>query len=158
MSEIVVRRIREREAAAAVELWDRMCREVRDGGPLSEQGRRNLRRMLEAAAWHRETFCLVAVRDGEVLGFGVGRLDPGDGLLPGAVGELQELYVPAEHGEELKRRLATAVIERLRADGPWTLRKLVAADEPGQQGFWASLGFEADMVVMSSYAREGGDC
>ena len=51
----------EHEAEQTVELWDRMCRETPDGGPLSRVGRANLKRMLAMQAWHRESFCLVAV-------------------------------------------------------------------------------------------------
>ena len=51
----------EPEAEQTVELWDRMCRETPDGGPLTPRGRQNLKRMLAMQAWHRESFCLVAV-------------------------------------------------------------------------------------------------
>jgi len=257
-----VRRIREADAGAVVDLWDRMCREVPDGGPLTPAGRRRLARMLAMTAWHRQSFCLVAVRNDdlitarhddptatpndnpatvrsndptaaqdddptagrrplsdlgrnvrdddqtatpidhpatvsddlitaqddnptagrrpprdvggnardddpiatcddelvagrneEVLGFGLGRLDAGAGLLPGVVGEVEELYVPPDlpGAEELRVRLAEAVIGRLRELGASPLRKLVTADDPGEQRFWAGQGFEADMVVMSSY-------
>jgi hypothetical protein len=118
MSEVEIRRIREPEGAAVVQLWDRMCREIVDGGPLTPQGRDHLRRMLEAAAWHRGTFCLVAVLDGEVTGFAVGRVDTGDGLLPGAVGQLEELWAePGPDRDAVKRALAEAAIARLRAAG-----------------------------------------
>jgi hypothetical protein len=82
-----IRRIREGDAPAVVELWDRMCAEVRDGGPLTEAGRGHLTRMLAATARHHNAFCLVAV------------------------------------------------------DG-----------EPEDRRFWAGLGFEADLLVMSRYA------
>jgi hypothetical protein len=142
-----IRRIRETDADAVVELWDRMCREVRDGGPLTAAGRRNLARMLAVTAWHRDTFCLVATDGDEVVGFALGRIDTGDGLLPGVIGEIQELYAPAG----LRIPLAGAVIARLRELGAATLRTRVAADEPEEQQFWSGQGFEADMVVMSRY-------
>ena len=142
-----IRRIRETDADAVVELWDRMGREVRDGGPLTDAGRRNLARMLAMTAWHRDTFCLVATDGDEVVGFALGRIDIGDGLLPEVVGEIQEVYAPAG----LRLPLVEAVIGRLRADGAPSLRTRVAADEPEEQEFWAAQGFEADMVVMSRY-------
>ena len=146
-----IRGVREAEADAVVELWDRMVRQIPDGGPLTATGRRHLARMVATAAWHRQTFCLVAVRGDEVLG--LSRLGPGDGLLPGAVGEVQELYVRPglPKAGELRSRLAEAVISRLRELGAAPLRKLVAADDPGEQRFWAGQRFTADMVVMSSY-------
>ncbi len=142
---IEIRRIRESDAEAVVALWDRMCREVRDGGPLTAAGRRHLGRMLAVTAWHHNAFCLVAVDGDEPVGFGLGRLDTGDGLLPEVVGEIQEVYGPGA----VRRRLAEAVIAEL---GAVTLRVRVAADEPEDRRFWAGLGFEADMVVLSRYA------
>jgi hypothetical protein len=130
-----------------------MCRAVVDGGPLRPCGRRNLRRMLEVAAFHRETFCLVAVRGEEIIGFAMGRVDAGDGLLPGVVGQAEELYAT---DDDVRRRLAEAVIERLEAAGALTIRSTVAADEPDEQAFWAGLGFEADLVTLSRY--RSGPC
>jgi hypothetical protein len=162
--DIVIRRITQDEGAAVAELWDRMCREVADGGPLRPCGRRNLRRMLETAAFHRDTFCLVAVRpDGGITGFGMGHLDTGDGLLPGLAGRAEERYAP---DDGVRRRLAAAVVERLEREGAQVIRSTVAADEPAEQRFWAGLGFEADMVVLSRYVegpcpgcgRERGTC
>lgn len=147
MSEHEIRRIREQDADAVVELWDQMCRAVPTGGPLTGAGRRRLSRMLAATAWHRDTFCLVAVRDGQLVGFGLGHLDAGDGLLPEVVGEVQELFAPPE----LRGRLAAAVAARLHELGAGTLRKRVGTDDPAEQRFWAGQGFEADMVVMSRY-------
>jgi hypothetical protein len=142
-----IRRIREAEADAAVELWDRMCRAAPDGGPLTDDGRRRIGRMLAIAAWHRNTFCLVAVDEQDrVTGFGLGRLDDGDGLLPAVVGEVQEVYAPDD-----RERLADAVIARLRELGASTLRVTVAADDPADQRFWARQGFTDDLVVMSRY-------
>src|SRR5688572_27708183 len=121
-----------------------MCRETPDGGPLRPVGRANLKRMLAMQAWHRESFCLVAVEppdetpaDGApadrtpadrtpatgtpadripagdvVVGFVTGHVATGDGLLPGAVGELNERYVVPEHAdaEALRRRLVEAAV------------------------------------------------
>ena len=150
---VSIRRITQDEGAAVVELWDRMCQAVVDGGPLRPCGRRNLRRMLEIAAYHRETFCLVAVRGEEIVGFAMGRLDAAGGLLPGVVGDAEELYAS---DDDVRRRLAEAVIERLEAAGALTIRSTVAADEPGELAFWAGLGFEADLVTLSRY--RSGPC
>ncbi|MET0418936.1 MAG: hypothetical protein ABW022_23215 [Actinoplanes sp.] len=149
MDDVEIRRIREAEAETVVELWDRMCAETPDGGPLTEAGRGHLSRMLAVTAWHRTAFCLVAVVGGEVAGFGLGRVDTGDGLLPDARGEVQEVYAPG--APEVRARLAAAVIARLREMGVSTLRTQVAADEPAEREFWAGQGFEADLLVMSSY-------
>ena len=113
---VEIRRIHEYEADQVAGLWDRMCRETPDGGPLTEAGRRHIATMLAVSAWHHETFSLVAVADGDIQGFVTGRVDPGDGLLPCLAGEVNELYVvPAARDKGTGRRLAEAAVSWLRA-------------------------------------------
>lgn len=149
-----IRRIAEGQAAAVTELWDRMCRETPDGGPLKPAGRRHIERYLQIASWHRDTFCLVATgADGVPVGFVVGRLDIGDGLLPGLAGEIHELYVVPEAADrpELLTTLARMAVDVLRADGAGTIRKLTAADDLSTVEFWKAEGFEPDMTCLSLY-------
>lgn len=102
-----IRRIHQGEGDVVGELWDRMCREDEDGGPLTERGRRDLSRMLAMSAWHRDAFCLVAVDGVQVIGFVNGRTGIGDGLLPGVLGEIDSLYVvPEERDKGISRALA----------------------------------------------------
>jgi hypothetical protein len=146
-----------RESERVVELWDRMCRETPDGGPLTRTGRRNLDRMLAMTAWHERSFCLVAVDAGVIVGFVCGRLETGDGLLPGAVGELNELYVEPDHPDarSLPGRLLEAAIAQLRVGGEmWTIRSTFDVDDRDRRGLLEQLGFEADMITMSLYAAE----
>jgi L-amino acid N-acyltransferase YncA len=149
----------EPEAEQTVELWDRMCRETPDGGPLTPRGRQNLKRMLAMQAWHRESFCLVAVdTQGQVVGFATGHVEAGDGLLPGAVGELNERYVLPEHpdADALRRRLTEAAIAELRRGGVgWVVRAKLDKDDHAERAFLESFGFEADMITMSLYDDTG---
>jgi GNAT superfamily N-acetyltransferase len=147
-----IRRVRDGEGDALGELWDRMCREVPDGGPLTERGRRNLSRMLDVSAWHRNAFCLVAVDGDEIVGFVNGRLDTEDGLLPGLAGYIDSLYVVHPfRGMGVSRSLAEAGIAWLRERGAHTIRYLSCVDASNDHQFWRSLGFAADMVCLSSY-------
>jgi acetyltransferase (GNAT) family protein len=149
-----INRITEDQATAVMELWDRMCRSVPDGGPLEPAGRSNIERYLQIASWHRDTFCLVAVADGgEPVGFVVGRLDIGDGLLPGLAGEIHELYVVPEAADAagLRVTLARQAVDRLRKCGAGTIRKLTAADDPESAALWQAEGFEPDMICLSLY-------
>jgi ribosomal protein S18 acetylase RimI-like enzyme len=198
-----IRRIADADAEAeqAVELWDRMCRETPDGGPLRPAGRANLKRMLAMLAWHRGSFCLVAVERapaprrapsappsapaeraapaerppasepagpagpdadaGRIVGFVTGRVDSGDGLLPGAAGEIESWYVVPEHPDAaaLRRRLLEAAIAHLRAGGvEWVIRTELDRDDRAEQAFLEGLGFEADMVTMSLYDTRRTGC
>jgi GNAT superfamily N-acetyltransferase len=146
---------REGEGDTVGGLWDRMCREIEDGGPLTEQGRRNLSRMLAMSAWHRDAFCLVAVEDGQVVGFVNGRIDKGDGLLPGLLGEIDSLYaVPEQRGRGISRALAEAAIGWLRDRDVRAIGYLSGAGADDDHRFWQGLGFEPDMVCLSLYSNE----
>ena len=156
-----------------------MCRETPDGGPLSRVGRANLKRMLAMQAWHRESFCLVAVEPpdeppaggtaadrtpagatpgGVVVGFVTGHVAAGDGLLPGAVGELNERYVVPGHPDAgaLRRRLVEAAVTELRRGGAgWVVRAQLDKDDHAERAFLEGFGFEADMITMSLYDDTG---
>jgi GNAT superfamily N-acetyltransferase len=152
---VEIRRIREHEADQVARLWDRMCRETPDGGPLSESGRRHIATMLAVSAWHHETFCLVAAVDDTIHGFVTGRVDPGDGLLPCLTGEINELYVqPDARDKGTGRRLAEGAVAWLRERDVWTVRNLVCADDHTAVRFWADLGFVPDMVCLSLYRSD----
>ena len=147
-----IRRVRDGEGEIVGRLWDRMCQEVPDGGPLTALGRRNLSRMLDIAAWHRDAFCLVAVDGGQIVGFVNGRLDLEDGLLPGQAGVIDSLYVVTSlRGDGVSRSLAEAAVAWLWELGAHTIRYLSCVDALEDHGFWRSLGFEADMVCLSRY-------
>jgi GNAT superfamily N-acetyltransferase len=150
-----IRRIRDGEGETVGHLWDRMCREIPDGGPLTERGRRNLSRMLDVSAWHRDAFCLVTVDDGEIVGFVNGRVDVEDGLLPGLGGQIDSLYVvPPMRGKGTSRALAEAAMAWLRERGAHTIRYLSCVDATEDHDFWGALGFEPDMVCLSHYLNQ----
>jgi GNAT superfamily N-acetyltransferase len=147
-----IRRIHEREGDAVGDLWDRMCRQIEDGGPLTEQGRHHLARMLAMCAWHRDAFCLVAVNGARIIGFVNGRISVGDGLLPGLLGEIDSLYVvPEERGNGISRALAEAAVRLLWDHGALTIRYPSRVDAHDDHRFWQGFGFESDMVCLSLY-------
>lgn len=150
-----IRRITEADADAVAALWDRMCREIPDGGPLDEAARSRISRMLATTALHHSAFCLVAVHDGRPLGFVNGRVDPGDGLLPGLVGEIDSLWVAPEiRAGGVGTALAAAAVALLRDRGVWTVRTLICADNAEAAEFWRGAGFSADMTCFSLYRDE----
>lgn len=149
---IEISRIEPTQAQTVAAMWDQMCREVVDGGPLTERGLANIDRMLQAASFHHQTACLVAADGDSILGFVLARIDPGDGLLPLLVGEVHELYVvPEARHRGLSTDLAEAGVSWLREHGAHTIRTLICADNIESREFWQRQGFEADMVCLSLY-------
>ncbi len=147
-----IRRIADGEGETVAELWDEQNRTGIDGCPLSERGRRNIARMLDIAAWHERQLCLVAVEDGQLVGFACASIDAGTGLLPGLVGEIDALYVtPQARGRGTSSALATAAVAELRSRGVGTIHNLVCIEDDEAQAFWQAQGFERDMVCLSLY-------
>jgi GNAT superfamily N-acetyltransferase len=147
-----IRRIHDREGETVGGLWDRMCRELEDGGPLTEQGRRDLSRMLAMCAWHRDAFCLVAVDGSRIVGFVNGRVSSEDGLLPGLIGEIDSLYVvPEDRRSGISRALAEAAVGWLRDRDVHTIRYLSCAEADDDHKIWRGMGFVPDMVCLSLY-------
>jgi GNAT superfamily N-acetyltransferase len=151
-----IRRIDEFEAAAVVGLWDQMCAATPNGGPLSDPSRRNLQRMLEIMAWHRDAFCLAAVDPPNVYGFVCARVDPEAGLLPGMIGHVEESYVRRDvpDADGLRRRLVEAAVTVLRNRGARTIRHLIDMEDVDGRELFERLGFEPDMACLSLYETE----
>ncbi len=149
-----IRRIRDAEGEAVAALWDEQNRTSADGGPLTDQGRRNIARMLDIAAWHHIELCLVAVEDQRIVGFVNMSVGAGPGLLPGMVGEIDSLYVtPTARGKGTSEALAQAAVQELRARGAGVVQHLVCIEQHDAQAFWQARGFERDMVCLSLYKR-----
>lgn len=152
---IEIRRIAEGEAAAVARLWDRMCQDTVDGGPLTGRGRQNIERMLALSAEHPNSCAMVAVDDGARVGFVCCEVDAGTGLLPGLAGQITALYVtPDARGQGTSGRLAGAAVNWLRSRGVGTVRTLVCIDASETRRFWEQAGFAADMVCLSMYPAD----
>jgi hypothetical protein len=84
------------------------------------------------------------------------RVDPGDGLLPSLVGQIEELYAPAE---QLARQLVEAAVAMLREQGVRSvIQHRTSADDVADQELFTSLGFEPDIVCLSLYGEPGDEC
>ena len=146
-----IRRIDQLEAEQVTELWDAAARAVRDGGPLKPRGRRAIAAMLTLAATHPLAACFVAEEDGALAGFVVAELS--HGLLPGALGTVEELYaVPGEHREATARALAEHAAAWLHAQGAQVVRLEAPEDEPDALAVAAALGWQREAVRFATYA------
>jgi hypothetical protein len=127
-----IRRIREDEGEAVAALWQELA-----GGVLTPEGQARIARMLSATAWHRDVVTLVAVDEDGVAAFQMVRVDDGGGLLPGAVGWLEE-------GWPRRDDLIEAALAELRARDVRTFRVLA---EDGED--WP--GWEPELRVLARY-------
>jgi hypothetical protein len=141
-----IRRIRQIDAEAVVDLWDEACRSVPEGGPLKERGRRNIAAMLVLTAAHPRAACFVALEDERPVGLAMAEID--EGLLPGRGGVLAELY--ARGDTERERALAEAAIAWLFAQGAGVIRSDVPHGEPGG-AVREALGFRPEATRYGLY-------
>lgn len=138
-----IRRIRQTEAEAVTELWDEAGRSVPDGGALTERGRRNIAAMLVLAASSHRAACFV---DDGLNGFVLAELVQ-DGLLPGQLGLVEELY--ARGDAELERALIRAAVDWLWQHEVFVIRTELDLGDSAE--VVESLGFEAETTRYGLY-------
>ena len=81
-----------------------------------------------------------------------GRVDRGDGLLPGLADDIESLYVVADaRGRGTGPAARWAAVAWLRDRGVGSIRHLACVDDSDDQELWTALGFERDMVCLSLY-------
>jgi hypothetical protein len=133
-----IRRIRQTEAEAVTDLWNEA-----GGGVLKERGRRNIAAMLVLAASSHRVACFV---DDDLNGFVLAELVE-DGLLPGRLGLVEELY--ARGDVELERALVQAAVDWLWQHELFVIRTDLDLGEPAE--LVESLGFEAEATRFGLY-------
>lgn len=138
-----IRRIRQTEAEAVTELWDEAGRSVPDGGALTERGRRNIAAMLVLAASSHRAACFV---DDGLNGFVLAELVQ-DGLLPGQLGLVEELYARGDAG--LERALIRAAVDWLWQHEVFVIRTELDLGDSAE--VVESLGFEAETTRYGLY-------
>ena len=151
-----VRRIRVDEAPIVRELIREGIAEEAERYPedrigISEAGLGNLETQCRVGAVHEDELTLVAVDDGEIVGFVMAWLTRGRAT-PGIAGELDWLWVrPAFRNGAVERQLAERAVEWLRDRGARAIFKHEDAARPPLEP-WQSLGFVADVVRLSLYS------
>ena len=133
-----IRRIRQTEADAVTQLWNEAC-----GGVLKERGRRNIAAMLVLAASSPRAACFVA---DDLSGFVLAELVQ-DGLLPGQLGLVEELY--ARDDAELERALIEAAVDWLWQHEVFVIRTELDLGESAE--VVESLGFQAETTRFGLY-------
>jgi GNAT superfamily N-acetyltransferase len=149
-----IRRIRTDDVTTVVDLWADYATELSDPAEgLSAESRSAVERHLAANAEHPDATCLVAVRDGAVVGFATAATFTHP-TLPGALGEIEELYVAADHRREgIATALAEGILAWMDAHGASVMKVRIGRGlgEPQAIAFWEAVGFEADLVECSRY-------
>jgi ribosomal protein S18 acetylase RimI-like enzyme len=106
----------------------------------------------------REAVVLVAERDGEVLGYAYGRVEPRDwNALRDRCGGLHDIWVEeAARGTGAGTLLAEALVRRFAELGVPRVILMSAAKNEGAQRFFARLGWRPTMVEMTREVLEPG--
>jgi predicted N-acetyltransferase YhbS len=149
-----IRRMRLAEAPVLRELTkEGVAREAarypEDQIGISEAGLDNLETHYRVGAAHPDLITLVAEEGGEIVGF-VDAEVTRDRSLPGVIGEIGDLYVTEEAGDEVAEALVGEAVRLLRERGAGAIFHTEDADRPEREP-WESLGFTADVVRLSLY-------
>jgi hypothetical protein len=149
-----IRRMRLAEAPVLRELTkEGVAREAarypEDQIGISEAGLDNLETHYRVGAAHPDLITLVAEEGGEIVGFVDAEITRDRGL-PGVRGEIGDLYVTEEAGDEVAMALVGEAVRLLRERGAGAIFHTEDADRPEREP-WESLGFTADVVRLSLY-------
>lgn len=86
---------------------------------------------------------VVAIADGELVGFMFGEVRSGEFGLEEPTGWIEVMGVdPEQRGQAVGRQLAERMLEHFRGRGATSVRTLVDEDAEGIASFFAALGFE----------------
>jgi predicted N-acetyltransferase YhbS len=149
-----IRRMRLAEAPVLRELtkeavaWE-AARYPEDQIGISEAGLDNLETHYRVGAAHPDLITLVAEEGGEIVGFVDAEITR-DRSLPGVSGEIGDLYVTEEAGDEVAKALVGEAVRLLRERGAGAIFHTEDADRPDREP-WETLGFTADVVRLSLY-------
>ncbi len=150
----MIRRIDVAEAPAVADLWADYASELADPrSGLTDEARRGVVAHLEANATHPDATCLVAVSEGELIGF-VTAATFTHPTMGGVLGDIEELYVRPEHRRRrVGTALAEAILDWIDVHGGNVMKVRIGRGlgERAAIAFWESLGFESDMVECSLY-------
>jgi predicted N-acetyltransferase YhbS len=120
-----------------------------DGIGISERGLDNLETLYRLGAVHDDVIVLVAEQNGRIVGFVDAEVKRGRSL-PGAAGEIGDLWVSADEPPEVAESLVSEAVRLLRERGAGAIFHTEDAAHPDREP-WESLGFEADVVRFSLY-------
>jgi ribosomal protein S18 acetylase RimI-like enzyme len=107
----------------------------------------------------KEAVVLVAERDGEVIGYVYGRVEPRDwSVLRDRCGGFHDIWVDeSARGTGAGRLLAEALVKRFAELGVPRVILMSATKNEGAQKFFARLGWRPTMVEMTREIPEGGE-
>ena len=150
---VEIRRVHEEEAPTLRELCRHAVQRLAESYPddrygISEHGLDCLERHWRLGASHDEAFCLVAVRDGAIVGWVDAELSRSP-TLPGVAGEIGDLYRLPGH-EDVGRPLVEEAVRRLQELGASPILHMDDIRRPDP--VFDELGFERDVVRQSLYA------
>lgn len=150
---VEIRRVREDEAPTLRKLCRDAVQRLAERYPddrygISEQGLDHLEQHWRLGASHDEAFCLVAVREGAIVGWVDAELSRST-TLPGLAGEIGDLYRLPGH-EDVGRPLVEAAVRRLQELGASPILHMDDIRRPDP--VFDELGFERDVVRQSLYA------
>ena len=148
-----IRRIVVGEAQVVRELYRHAVQELADRYPedriaISERGLDNFETLFRLGAVHEDVFTLVAVADGELVGFVNAQVTRSPGL-PGLAGEVSELWTRKQSSDDRTALVAEAA-RLLRERGASPVFHHEDRDHPVGEP-WEELGFRPDVTRYSLY-------
>ena len=159
MVDLTIRRATTSEIDELLELRLSLQRHVEASNPwiwrITEEGRRRLKQELEQMLEDGESRMVVAVREGDLVGFGYGQVAHRTDYLPKSVGFISMVYVQENSRMQgIGSRLVVELCRFFRSENVEDVTLQYALGNREAERFWSGFGFEPIMITANIHLEE----
>ena len=159
MRELTIRRASASDIDELLELRLSLQRHVEASNPwiwrITEEGRSRLKQELEQMLEDGEGRMVVAVKEGDLVGFGYGRVAHRTDYLPKRVGFISMVYVQENSRMQgVGSRLVGELCRFFRSENVEDVTLQYALGNREVERFWSGLGFEPIMITANIHLEE----
>ena len=159
MGDLTIRRAAASDLDGLLEMRLSLQRHVEASNPwiwrITEEGRRRLRQELEQMLEDGESRMVVAVKEGDLVGFAYGRIAHRKDYLPKSVGFISMVYVRENSRiQGVGSRLVGDLCRFFRSENVEDVTLQYALGNREAERFWSGFGFEPIMITANIHLEE----
>ncbi|MCA9892097.1 MAG: GNAT family N-acetyltransferase [Anaerolineae bacterium] len=144
-----IRSLKTEDVEQVVSLWDAACIEA-VGYPLGQEDAERIADNLRRTVDHDQAHCFVVENEGILVGFVTCAISTHP-VMPGALGEVEDLYVQPEFRSGVQAELVRQAVLWLKRYPVDIIRTRVDTDEPETLTFWHSQKWEQNELIFNIY-------
>jgi ribosomal protein S18 acetylase RimI-like enzyme len=159
MNDFTIRRAASPDVERIVELGLLLQEHVEESNPfvwrITEEGKKLIKKKVEADLANSNVLVLIAEADGEVIGYVQGEVTSRSDHVPGTVGQVSRMYVVKQFRRRgVGRRLIKELCKFFNSNKAEDLTVRYVIGNKEAEGFWRKLGFEPIITTSRTSATE----